>query len=142
MGTTVTVNGINYTVPAYNDTGWAQGSGSLPQLLIALAAVAGSSPSFIQTTAVSTSPITVATGHTYLTDTSSIPITFNLPTPAANTWFMVKDISGNAETNNMTLHRHGSELIDGVASDKTLAIAYELCIVACDGTNWYILLEV
>lgn len=37
MGTPVTVLGNSFTVPGYNDTGWAQGSGNLPSLLIALA---------------------------------------------------------------------------------------------------------
>jgi microcystin-dependent protein len=37
MATIVTFNGVNYSVPAYGDTGWAQGSGNLTQYLIALA---------------------------------------------------------------------------------------------------------
>lgn len=142
MPTPVTVSGVNYNVPLYAETGWAQGTGNLSQLLIALAASTASSPAFMQTVSVSSSPITLATGHTYLVSTSTLAVTLNLPAPAANTWFMIKDISGYAETNNMTLHRNGSELIDGVASDKTLSIAYELCIVVSDGTNWFILLEV
>jgi len=141
MGTAVTVSGNNYTVPAYNDAGWAQGTGNLSQLLIALAAVTATTPAFMQTVAVTASPQTVTTGKTYLTTTTSA-ITFNLPTPAANTWFMIKDITGLAGSNNMTLHRSGSELIDGAASDATLSIPFGLTIVACDGTNWFILLQI
>lgn len=37
MATIVTYNGNNYNVPAYGDTGWAQGTGNLSQYLIALA---------------------------------------------------------------------------------------------------------
>jgi hypothetical protein len=120
---------------------WAQGSGNLSQLLIALAA-ASSGSNFMNLTAVTVSPQTGATAHTYAVTTSSIPITINLPTPTINTWLMVKDVSGNCANNNITLHRAGSELIDGVAADHTMQIPYELCIIASDGTNWFILLEV
>lgn len=141
MSTNVVVNGTTYPVPAYNETGWAQGSGNLSQLLIALAA-ASSGSNFMTFTAVTTTPQTVATAHTYLVTTLTTAITLNLPTPAANTWFMVKDISGNCQNNNITLHRSGSELIDGVAADKVLTIPNELCMVMCNGTNWFVLLEI
>lgn len=142
MSTVVTLNGINYNIPAYNDTGWAQGTGNLSQYLIALAAVVASSPAFIQITNVSSSPTNIVTGHTYLVNTNAAVITLNLPTPAANVWMMIKDIAGNAQNNNITLHRHGSELIDGTASDKVLSLPNDLCIIISDGTDWYILLEI
>lgn len=142
MSTNVTVSGNVYTVPAYNDTGWAQGSGNLTQLLIALAAITASTPAFMQLVGVSASPQAVLSGKTYLTNTSSVAITFNLPSPAANTWFMIKDTSGNAQNNNMTLHRFGSELIDGVAADKTLTLSNDFCLIVADGTNWFVLIEI
>ena len=37
MSTPVTFNGASYSVPAYNDSGWAQGSGNLSLYLIAIA---------------------------------------------------------------------------------------------------------
>lgn len=37
MATSVTYNGNSYSVPAYNDTGYAQGAGNLSSFLIALA---------------------------------------------------------------------------------------------------------
>ena len=36
MATTVTFNGASYSVPAYGDTGWAQGPGNLSAYLIAI----------------------------------------------------------------------------------------------------------
>lgn len=141
MPTPVVVNGVTYEVPLYNETGWAQGSGNLSQLLIALAA-ASSGSNFLTLTAVTTSPQTGATAHTYLVTTSSIPITINLPTPSANAFLFIKDVSGNCANNNITLHRAGSELIDGVAADHTMNVPYELCFIVSDGTNWFILLEV
>lgn len=142
MPTNVTVGGNTYPVALYGETGWAQGSGNLSQLLIALAAQTASTPAFMQVVAVSASPQTVTTGKTYLTNTQSTAITFNLPTPAANVWFMIKDTAGNAGVKNMTLNRSGSEKIDGVASNATLSVPYGLTIVASDGTDWYILLNV
>lgn len=141
MSTNVVVNGVTYPVPLYGETGWAQGSGNLSQLLIALAAASVGS-NFMTLTAVSTTPQTGATAHTYLVDTSTLAITINLPAPAVNVWLMVKDSVGNAETNNITLHRNGSELIDGVAADKVLSLPSELCMIVSDGTNWYVLLEI
>lgn len=142
MSTPVTVSGVTYNVPLYGETGWAQGQGNLSQLLIALAAVTASTPAFIQTVSISTTPQTGVTGKTYLATTTSNAITLNLPTPGASVWLMVKDVVGNFEINSVTLHRHGSELIDGVASDKVLSIPNELCLIVSDGTNWFVLLEI
>lgn len=142
MSTTVTVSGINYFVPLYGETGWAQGTGNLSQLLIALAAVSASSPAFLQTIAVSSTPVSLTTGHTYLVDTSVGAVTLNLPAPAANTWFMIKDVTGLAETNNITVHRFASELIDGVGADAILSLPNVFCILVSNGTNWFILLEI
>lgn len=36
MATTITFNGSSFSVPAYGDTGWAQGSGNLSSYLIAI----------------------------------------------------------------------------------------------------------
>lgn len=137
MGTTVTVSGINYTVPAYNDTGWAQGTGNVSQLLIALAAVTASTPSFMQTSVVTVSPTTLVSGHTYLVNTTSGAFTLNLPSPAVNAYVMVKDYKGAGVTNPITLHRAGSESIDGVAADATLAAPYGGWCFFSDGTDWF-----
>ncbi len=141
MPTNVSVNGSIFPVPLYGETGWAQGSGNLSQLLIALAAASAGS-SFMTATAVTTTPQTGVSAHTYLVDTSTLAITINLPVPAANTWLMIKDVIGNCGTNNITLHRNGSEMIDGVAADKVLTIPSELCMIMSNGTNWYVLLEI
>lgn len=36
MSIAVTFNGSSYSIPQYNDTGWAQGSGNLTLYLVAL----------------------------------------------------------------------------------------------------------
>lgn len=142
MPTPVVVNGITYPVPLYGETGWAQGSGNLSQLLIALAAVTASTPSFMQIVQISTSPQTVATGHTYLVDTSSIPIEFDLTSPTLNVWFIFKDVTGNAETNNITLDPGPGIAIDGVIGSKILTIPNVLCLLVGNGTGWNVLLEI
>lgn len=38
MATTITFNGSSYSVPAYGDSGWAQGAGNLSSYLVAIAA--------------------------------------------------------------------------------------------------------
>ena len=38
MATTVSFNGTSYSVPAYGDSGWAQGTGNLSSYLVAIAA--------------------------------------------------------------------------------------------------------
>ena len=38
MATQITFNGSSFSVPAYNDTGWAQGVGNLSAYLVAIAA--------------------------------------------------------------------------------------------------------
>jgi len=142
MSTPVVLAGNTYNIPAYNDTGWAQGAGNLSLYLIALAAVAGTQAPLIQLTSVSASPTSITTGNTYLVNTSVGAITLNLPSPSANAWIFIKDVGGMAQTYNITLHRSGSELIDGVASDKTLSLPSELCFIVSDGTDWFILLEI
>jgi hypothetical protein len=137
MGTNVIVSGVTYNVPSYGDTGWGQGQNSVNNLLIALAAAIANAPAFLQFTLVQSTPTTAITGRTFLIDTSSVPITINLPMPAANFWFIVKDKRGTFFANPVTLHRFASELIDGVAADATLKAPYGSWTFFSDGTDWY-----
>lgn len=137
MGTSVVVSGVTYNVPSYNETGWGQGQGSVNNLLIALAAAVANSPTFLQYALVLATPTTVITGRTFLVDTSSIPITLDLPTPAANFWFIVKDKKGTSPINPITIHRFGSELIDGSATDAVLMAPYGSWTFFSDGVDWY-----
>lgn len=137
MGTNVVVSGATYNVPSYNETGWGQGQNSVNNLLIALAAAVANSPTFLQFTLVIATPTTVINTRTMLVDTSSIPITLNLPTPAANFWFIVKDKKGTSQANPITLHRFGTEKIDGQAVDATLQANFGSWTFFSDGTDWY-----
>lgn len=138
MSNTVVVTGSNFTVPDPHEKNWGQ---NVTDLLIALANAVPGNQGFLAVVAVASSPTTGVSGKTYLVNTSSAR-TINLPAPAINAYIIVKDISGLAESNNITLHRNASENIDGVAADKTLSINNELCFIVSDGTDWFILLEI
>ena len=93
----------------------------------------------MQTTAVSSSPYTVVSGHTYLAASNSLAITFQLPTPIVNTWFFVVDSGGSSLTNNITIKRAGSEKINGVQGDLILNTNYGSCGLISNGTDWFVL---
>jgi len=101
-------------------------------------------PSWQNSSSLSTQSInsntTAVNGKCYLVDTSS-PVTINLPSPVNNFFFRVKDAIGNAATNNITIHRFASELIDGMAVDLIMDLGFESIAIISDGTNWFILDE-
>ena len=51
---------------------------------------------------------------------------------------IIKDVDGNAGTNNITIDTEGSETIDGAAT-LVIAADYGFAELYCDGTNWFIL---
>ena len=92
---------------------------------------------FIVPIGVTTTPITMVSGKTYLVHTNNGAIQLNLPVPAAGAWFFVKDADQNAHANNMTVHRFGSEKIDGITSDLVISASNACWLITSDGTNWY-----
>jgi hypothetical protein len=68
------------------------------------------------TTAVTSSPITVANGIGYFINTTSGAITVNLPVGTAGAIIALADYAGTWNTNNVTLNANGTEKIGGVAS--------------------------
>lgn len=133
MSQTVVVTGVNYVIPDAGDPpNWA-----FTPFLVAIAAAVATSPAFIQYTSVSSSPTTMVSGHTYLVNTLSIAIQVNLPAVAANAWVIIKDSGFNAFTNNITVHRAGSEKIDGVASDFVISNNGASWTFMSNGTDWF-----
>jgi hypothetical protein len=51
---------------------------------------------------------------------------------------IIKDASGNAGTNNITIDTEGGQTIDGAAT-KVLNGNYESVMLYCDGSNWFII---
>lgn len=62
-----------------------------------------------------------------------------LPAPVNGRIFIIKDSTGQAETNNITLIRNGSEKIEGVAASRTLSTNWGVWTVTTDGTDWFFL---
>lgn len=98
-------------------------------------------PDFITTTVVNSSPYNILISDVILlVDTSSVRV-LNLPNPAVigKHRFWIKDATGSASTNPMTLTPFGAETIDGTAGTRPLAASWGQWQVVCDGTNWYLL---
>jgi hypothetical protein len=91
-------------------------------------------------TATKTSAYTINSGGTpdyIILCNQSTAITITLPVPAAGAVYIIKDISGNAATHNITIARHGSESIDGVAASFVIASDYGGIGLMSDGQNWF-----
>ena len=70
--------------------------------------------------------------------TTNAAMTFNLPAASSSFLVSFKDITGNADTNNITIHRAGAESIEAVAADYVFAAPFGEFTLICDGTNYYL----
>ena len=70
-------------------------------------------------------------------------VTETLPDPTVQSGqtYCVKDASGNAGADNITIHDHAAETIDG-ATTKVLTVNYTGSCVTSDGTNWAVTSQV
>ena len=69
----------------------------------------------------------------------SAAISITLPAPAQGRAIIITDLSGTAQTNNITIVRHGSENINGVAASRVCQTNFgSWRVVSPDGTNWEI----
>lgn len=66
-------------------------------------------------------------------------ITITLPAPTTGRVLVIKDIAGTSNTNNITIARHASETIEGVAASKILQTNYGSVSLSSDGTNWWMI---
>jgi len=85
-----------------------------------------------------TSNTSATDGKTYLTDTTGGAVTITLPTPENNGFVSVVDSGGDANNNNITVARNGSESIQGVAADYVIDSNRASLNFVSDGTNWFI----
>lgn len=65
-------------------------------------------------------------------------INVTLPTPTTGRVLTIKDISGAATANNITIVRHAAENIEGLASSYVINTSFQTVILTSDGTNWWI----
>ncbi len=86
-----------------------------------------------------TSTITGASGVGYFVDTSSSPITANLPAGSAGAIVAFADYTRTFATNNLTISPNGSEKIGGIAQDAKLSVNGQAAtFVYVDGTEGWI----
>lgn len=90
------------------------------------------------TTTTKTADYTITTSDFQIFCNFSAAHNLTLPTPANGMVYHIWDISGTAETNNITLVRHGTEKISGVAASRVLSTNWGHWTVTTDGTDWYV----
>lgn len=71
-------------------------------------------------------------------NTAAGAINLTLPVATVGRLIRVRDSAGQAETNNITLVRHGSENINGIAANRVLQTNGGCWDVESDGTNWLV----
>ncbi len=87
--------------------------------------------------AVSSSPYAISTTEVILLVDTSSARQLNLPNPSTYRLIQIKDATGSAQTNNITMHRFGAEKIEGIASDKTLSTNWGAWTFVANGTDWF-----
>jgi hypothetical protein len=87
--------------------------------------------------AVSTN-VTLTTNAIHTVNTSSVR-SLTLPSPVSGTQITVKDVTGTANVNNITIVRFASEQIEGVSASYTMDQTYQSITLIADGTNWWLI---
>ncbi len=67
----------------------------------------------------------------------SLTMTLTLPAPASGRIFVIKDMSGNAESQPITLARNASEKIEGIAASRLLNTSWGKWTAVSDGVDWF-----
>jgi hypothetical protein len=78
----------------------------------------------------------LATDYMLCVDTATSAVTITLPIGILGTVYMIKDCSGNADTNNITIQGTGGQLVDG--SSALINTPYGNVQVIFNGTEWSI----
>lgn len=97
----------------------------------------GGNPSPVTVTNVTTPTYTaLASDYMLCVDTATTPVTITLPTGILGTVYIIKDCSGDANTNNITVQGTGGQLVDG--STATINVPYGSIQLIFNGTEWSI----
>lgn len=80
---------------------------------------------------------TAAANFLYLVNVSGGAVSVQLPAPSSGLLFIVKDSTGNANTNNLTLVRNSTEKIEGIAASKILQSNWGTWTIVSNGTDWF-----
>lgn len=116
MSTSVTWNGVTYSIPAAGEVGWS----ALSNFLIALGNDAAIAQEMKQAIRVATTtPVTVSNTTDCVVATNlsvAGAVAVNLPAGTDGRWFVIVDQKGDAATNNITITPNGAETINGSAT--------------------------
>lgn len=122
-----------------DDLYWVSGAGASVRL------TAGSNPVTPGTGELSTSTpgaypydVTTADSQKVLLVDTSAARTINLPAATDAMYFIVKDASGQAFTNNITINRDGTDTIDGATSITVDANYMTLALISDGVSSWYV----
>jgi hypothetical protein len=69
----------------------------------------------------------------------SAGITITLPAPTSGRTIVIKDISGSAQTNNITVAQHAAEKIENLAASKILQTNFGSWTFSSDSVNWWLI---
>lgn len=99
--------------------------------------IGGGNPSPVSVTNITTPTYTaLATDYFLCVDTATAPVTITLPTGILGAVYIIKDCSGDAATNPITIQGTGGELVDG--SVGTINTPYGSVSLIFNGTDWSI----
>lgn len=82
--------------------------------------------------------VTLTNQAVHLVDTSSAR-SLTLPAPSTSSFMVIKDSTGSALTNNITIVRAGSEKIETVAASYVLNYSLGSWTFISNGTDWFII---
>ena len=83
----------------------------------------------------SSGTFTATANATHLVSTAAVA-TVTLPAAATDVFVRIKDSTGNANSNNITVNTPGAETIDGAAND-VIDSDYASVVYVSNGTNWF-----
>lgn len=84
------------------------------------------------------SNLTLSDGYFNILVNTAAARSITLPTPVAGRKFIFFDVTGSANTNNITIVRNGSEKIGNVAASYIFTTDYGSFSLTSDGTDWMI----
>jgi hypothetical protein len=136
-----TGSGANMTIQAQGATGGSHTGGNL----VLEGGTSGSAnagyvqfgSSLVFPSVTKTGTYSILFSDYYILCNPSSGFTVTLPTPTKGLTFVIKDISGTAETNNITIAQNASENIENVAASYLLTTNFGYVKLMSDGTNWW-----
>lgn len=155
QATTSSSNGTSLTIQAQDATGSSNNGGNLIlssgtsgaaaagniQLQVGAATfmeISNHGLQLTETTTTSSYSVDSSESDYFIFCNPSAGITITLPSPTAGRVVVIKDISGTAETNNITIARFNTENIEGLAASYVLTTNWGCVKLSSDGTNWFI----